>query len=75
MQCNINSRGRRTRLISGIISCILAITPAVSAATTRVHRPWLAAAAIALLLVGIFQIFEGVKGWCALRAMGIRTRS
>lgn len=27
-----------------------------------------------LVLAGVFQIFESRKGWCALRAMGIKTR-
>jgi hypothetical protein len=28
----------------------------------------------ALLAIGAFQLFEGWKGWCALRAMGIKTK-
>jgi hypothetical protein len=26
------------------------------------------------LAVGLFQIFEGMKGWCVARAIGIKTR-
>lgn len=27
-----------------------------------------------LALVGLFMIFEGIVGWCAIRAMGFKTR-
>jgi len=28
---------------------------------------------LGFLFAGLFQIFEARKGWCALRAMGIKT--
>jgi hypothetical protein len=74
MQCNIDSRGRRARLTGGIVSCSLAAAAAIAAALLREYWTWLVAVAIALLALGVFQIFEAVKGWCALRAMGIRTK-
>ncbi len=33
--------------------------------------PWLAAA---LGLSGLFMLFEAARGWCALRACGLKTR-
>jgi hypothetical protein len=74
MQCNIDARGRRARLTGGIVSCALALSAAIGAAVMPAFRVGLAIAAVVLVVVGAFQIFEGVKGWCALRAMGIRTR-
>ncbi len=69
MQCNINRRGRRLRFVAGVMTMgagavIFAIGP-VTAARTSIT--------IVLMLAGGFQLYEAVKGWCALRAMGIRT--
>jgi hypothetical protein len=35
---------------------------------------WLGAIALGLFAGGIFQIFEGKKGWCVVRAIGLKTR-
>jgi hypothetical protein len=74
MQCNIDARGRRARLTGGIVSCVIALAAAIGAAIVPAFRVGLVIAAVAMAVVGAFQIFEGVKGWCALRAMGIRTK-
>lgn len=37
------------------------------------HSAWWFAAG-GLLAIGVFMIYEGLTGWCALRAMGIRTK-
>jgi hypothetical protein len=34
---------------------------------------WLIVLGGALSVSGAFMIFEGAKGWCALRAMGFKT--
>jgi hypothetical protein len=34
---------------------------------------WAFSAGIAALLGGAFMIFEGVNGWCVVRAMGFKT--
>ena len=31
-------------------------------------------AAIPLVVIGLFCIFEAVRGWCFLRACGVRTK-
>ena len=72
MQCNIDRRGQALRTTMG-------------AATTLVGAGLLAArfafdvasvpawAGIAAVVGGAFMIFEGVNGWCVVRAMGFKT--
>jgi hypothetical protein len=61
---NLDSRGRLARGVIGGISLIAGITFAD-------YKPWLC-----LLLVGfgLFGIFEALRGWCVMRACGIRTK-
>ena len=55
-----------------------AITDAIGAAVILVgvssHDRKAILAGAVVSLGGLFMIFEGVKGWCALRAMGFKTR-
>ena len=61
---NINSTGR-------LVRAIMALLLFVGAAFTASHS-WLLA--ILLLASAFFVLFEAVRGWCALRACGVRTR-
>jgi len=61
---NINNAGRLAR--GGI--CILLFLGAGFAFSFCL---WLG---LALVLSGIFLLFEALLGWCALRACGIKTR-
>lgn len=61
---NISFQGRIARGITGTIILIAGI---ISADFTL----W---AAIPLVVIGLFCIFEAVRGWCFLRACGIRTK-
>jgi hypothetical protein len=73
LQCNIDSRGKRARLISGIVMLTMALIVAGAWAwPARSALGW--AVAAVLLTVGAFTIFEARAGWCALRAMGFKTR-
>jgi uncharacterized membrane protein HdeD (DUF308 family) len=72
MQCNINRRGRKLRAVSGIICCALGAV--VCSASVNHFRWTMIWAGIALIAIGIFQLFEARKSWCALRAMGMKTR-
>lgn len=54
------------RLIRGLTGLLLA-----GAALACVQTPWLA---IVLALGSGFVLFEAVRGWCVLRACGIKTR-
>jgi hypothetical protein len=74
MQCNIDARGRRARILSGLACCGMALILAGIAYFRFEILSWLGAIALGLLAGGIFQIFEGKKGWCAVRAAGIKTR-
>ena len=63
--CNIDSRGRSARLLVGVILLGLAA--------------WLwwglgdSFWAIGLLTFGLVALYEGLRGWCVLRAFGLRT--
>jgi len=73
LQCNIDSRGKRARLLSGIILILIALIVSGVWAWPR-HSAVGLAIALLFLIAGAFSIFEARAGWCALRAMGIRTR-
>jgi hypothetical protein len=62
--CNIDTKGRLIRGVSGLV-LILAAVPFLFAEAGIV--------AIALLIAGIFCLFQALKGWCALRALKVKT--
>ena len=73
LTCNIDSRGKSLRLILGVIFLLDGLTLLIIwALRTGSHAGWFAS--ILLILIGAFMIFEGRNGWCALRAMGMKTR-
>ncbi len=61
---NIDSRGR---LIRGGLGSALVIGGVVLCG----FNIW---AAIALIISGGFCLFEAVRGWCVMRACGVKTR-
>jgi Flp pilus assembly protein TadB len=61
---NISKTGRRVR---GGIAVLLFL----GAGFAFAFCIWLG---LALLLSGVFVLFEALRGWCALRACGIKTR-
>ena len=61
---NISFQGRIARGITGSILLIIGI---ILADDTL----W---ACIPLVVIGLFCMFEAVRGWCFLRACGIRTK-
>ena len=74
MQCNIDSRGKVARLITGCITLIIGIAVMVAVATALISGWWTWLLGIMLLAFGGFQIFEAWAGWCVVRAMGFKTR-
>jgi MFS-type transporter involved in bile tolerance (Atg22 family) len=73
MQCNIDQRGRRLRFINGLVLLgIGGLIVGLWAAPN--HSVWLWIVAMVLIAGGLFSLFEARKGWCALRAMGIKTK-
>jgi len=72
MQCNIDKRGRMLRTTMGIVTDLIG-GGLVIASLFGVLPAWGLWAGIAAMLGGAFMVFEGVNGWCAVRAMGFKT--
>ena len=75
-QCNINAKGRLIRLIYGV-AFVLAGVVLMFAWAFRGGGgggggalAWIVSTVA--VLGGAFAIFESCKGWCAIRAMGIK---
>lgn len=64
LACNICRTGRFVR---GVIAMVLFIT----AGFAFTHSLWLG---IILTVLGVFALFEALRGWCMLRACGFKTR-
>jgi hypothetical protein len=73
LTCNISRAGRRLRLWSGVALILVSVGFAGWTAVNRPGELWPWVAVIAALAMGAFQVFEGVCGWCVVRAMGFRT--
>ncbi len=61
---NIDSRGR---IIRGALGGLLVI----GGVAVCGYNVW---AAVAVILSGGFCLFEAVRGWCVMRACGIKTK-
>ncbi len=72
LPCNIDKRGRHARLVIGIAIDMLGCGLVVAWVFT--DHSALLGAGLAGMLGGSFMIFEGIVGWCALRALGFKTR-
>jgi hypothetical protein len=73
LTCNIDGRGRKARLVSGAIVDLCGVALIVAGVLAG-SSSWAAfAGGILLCVTGSFMIFEGARGWCALRALGIKT--
>lgn len=73
LACNIDSRGKAMRFRSGLILLLVAVILALAwALPTGSTLAWVVAAVVAG--AGAFSLFEARAGWCAVRAMGFRTR-
>jgi hypothetical protein len=71
LACNIDQRGKKARLVSGAIVDLCGV--ALILAGVLMDSLGMLIAGILLSVTGSFMIFEGARGWCALRAMGIKT--
>ena len=74
MQCNIDSKGKAIRLISGMAVVLAGLVLLGLLASGMMTDRWVWGLATVLMGLGIFQIWEGWCGWCVLRAMGFKTR-
>ena len=64
MQCNINRRGRSVRAwIGGFVTG--------DGILLLLFGQWLIGCIA--ILAGLFVLFEAWKGWCAIRALGLKT--
>lgn len=61
---NIDSRGRMIRGVWGALVLIAGIIMAD-------YELWIC---LVLVTLGLFGIFEAARGWCLLRACGVKTR-
>jgi hypothetical protein len=73
LTCNIDARGKAYRLRIGIVGLFVGVV-LLFAWALPVGTPgaWVTTAIV--LAISAFAIFEARAGWCALRAMGLRTR-
>ena len=73
LACNIDSRGKAVRFRYGVVLLFLAVVLALAwALPTGSGLGWVVAGLLAA--AGGFSLFEARAGWCAVRAMGFRTR-
>ncbi len=73
LECNIDARGKAVRLLSGLASLAAGLVLLSLSAAGVLDGQLVVVAAGAAVLGGGFAIFEARAGWCALRAMGIKT--
>lgn len=73
MRCNIDRRGRALRTTLGALHIVIGVILAGLLLTGTLISVWWWIAAAALLAAGGFMVFEGLNGWCAVRAMGFKT--
>ena len=72
LQCNIDAKGKLIRLVYGVAFVVIGIALMIFWAWPRGSAlGWVIS--IVALLGGAFAIFESRKGWCALRAIGMKT--
>ena len=73
LACNIDQRGRAVRYRIGFV--LLALGVLAYAITSRFNAglvPLLVA--VPLSAGGAFSLFEANRGWCAVRALGFKTK-
>jgi len=73
MTCNIDAKGKLVRLIYGLVFVIAGIV-LLFAWTLPAGGVLAWIVTIALIAGGAFAIFEARAGWCAVRALGFKTR-
>jgi hypothetical protein len=72
LTCNIDAKGKRARFIFGLIRVAAAALGFFWARGAGDWRRWTAAGV--MFLAGSFALFEARAGWCAMRAMGFKTK-
>ena len=73
LSCNIDRRGRAVRAFLGAALVAGGVIAFVAAARSESGGAALWFIGAGTTLGGVFCLFEAVNGWCALRAVGMRT--
>lgn len=73
MQCNIDAKGKAVRLLSGIIVTLIGMVLLGLGLTNVIEPNWVYMVVAVMIVAGLFQIYEGWRGWCVVRAMGFKT--
>ena len=71
MEPNISRAGRIARVITGLVCIVVGVTLWLLAWPSSTVYRWIAV--VALVAAGLFLLFEARRGWCAIRACGIKT--
>jgi uncharacterized membrane protein HdeD (DUF308 family) len=72
LSCNIDAKGKRARLIWGILTLVCGVSLMLTwARASGSILAWIVS--IVLVVAGAFSIWEARAGWCAMRAMGFKT--
>lgn len=72
MQCNIDAAGKRVRLVVGMLTLLGAAVLAVLTVMS-ISPVWCWWIVLGSAIGGGMCVFEARSGWCALRAMGLKT--
>lgn len=72
MQCNIDAKGKAVRLVAGAVIEGTGWTLGVLG-YLGILPEWALYVGGAAIVSGLFLVFEGLAGWCVIRAMGMRT--
>lgn len=73
LACNIDAKGKAVRLRMGLFLVFAgALTAFGWAIPSGATVAW--TVSVVLLSAGAFAVFEARAGWCAVRAMGFKTR-
>ena len=73
MECNLDARGKATRLVSGSLGVLFGIILGLMFHLDMISWSLIPYISAASIFGGGFAIFEGWSGWCVTRAIGIRT--
>jgi len=73
VKCNIDQRGRKARIIAGALIEAPGLFLVAMRLTGMVDGTWPWIMGVSLILAGQFMVLEGVLGWCAVRACGVKT--
>ncbi|MCA9291626.1 MAG: hypothetical protein KDA25_10905 [Phycisphaerales bacterium] len=74
MACNIDARGRVVRLVTGLVTLALGVVAMLVAWLAAWDHVAITVGGIVLCVFGAFGVIQGWAGWCAVRALGFRTR-